>query len=98
MLRKKVAFLLLLSWIVPSGFDLAEHLYFPEQTEIHDEEALPANSGHLPRFANNFVESADSLSRRRSIQLDEAFEVSLRILAAYPKAPKLYKLHSVFLI
>jgi hypothetical protein len=98
MLRKYLAVILLLSWIVPSGFDLVDDLYFPGQTEIQNEEALPGGSGYLS-FTNKLVESAESSSRRRSIHPeDPAFEVSLRILAAPPKTSKLHKLHSVFLI
>jgi hypothetical protein len=97
MLRKHLAILLLLSWIVPSGFDLAQELYFPGQAEIHNEQAFLPGSGHL--FANNFIESTDSLSCRQSIHPeDPAPEVSLRIPADRSKTSKLYKLHGVFLI
>ena len=96
MLRKYLAVFLLLSWIVPSGFDLVEDLYFPEHAEIQNGGALPAGSGYLS-FANKLVESADS-SLRSIHPEDLASEISLRILAASPKASQLYKLHCVFLI
>jgi hypothetical protein len=98
-LRKQIAALLLLSWIVPSGFDLAEDLDFPEQAEFRKQDALPAGSGQLSRFANNVPESTDSPFRRRLIHLEEtAFELSLRVLVVCPKASKLYKLHGALLI
>ncbi len=83
---------------MPSGFGLAEEVYFPDQAEIHNEKALPAATGHLSRFVNN-CESADSLSRRRSLHLeDPRFEISLQTIAASFKTSKLYKLHGAFLI
>lgn len=96
--RRHFALFLLLSWIVPSGLDLAEDVYFPGQTEIHNEVALPAVSGLQSRFIHNW-ESADSLARRRSLHLEEPrFEISLHTIASSLKPSKLYKLHGALLI
>lgn len=98
MLRKHLAIILLLSWIVPSGLDLVEDLYFPEHAEIQNEEAFPGGSSYLS-FANKLFESPDTSFRHRSIHPENpASQVSLRILAFSAKTSRLYKLHSVFLI
>src|SRR3972149_98496 len=60
MLRKALAFLLIFSWIILSGFDLLEDLDVPIQVDIHSpiEGSLP-NLGQRVDLVNNIVESAD---------------------------------------
>ena len=60
MLRKRLALLLALSWVILSGYDVIEDLDLPDRIEIHNPaDALSGGAGSAGLLARNIVESAD---------------------------------------
>jgi hypothetical protein len=100
MLRKALEVLLVVSWVILSGFDLLEDLDVPIQVGVHSpiEGSLP-NLGQRVDLVNNIVESAD---RTRLIDA-ELFELpgvdsSVDRALSFKKVFQLHKLHRVYQI
>jgi hypothetical protein len=99
MLRRFVAFLLVFSWIILSGYDVVEDLHLPDQIEF-----LSSTNGPIAVHSNglltrNIVESADHTPYRCHCLLEQFATQK----ATYPphyshKTSKLHKIHRVFLI
>jgi hypothetical protein len=100
MLRKALAVLLVLSWIILSGVDLIEDLDLPDQIALSKcrAAALPGTPWSC-RLVNNIVESANTSSGR-----DPVFVYEPVVHAPFAAVPvshsklKLHKLHAIFLI
>ena len=59
MFRKPLAFLLILSWIALSGFDVCEDIRHFTQIELHGTKTTPISStAPTGRLVNNIVETA----------------------------------------
>jgi hypothetical protein len=102
MLRKPLAILLILSWVVLSGLDLLEDLEFETNSRVHvgsSDKSSPPYSGHQVSLVNNIVESAQSetLSQLSLFELIPS-HASGDSLSSFHKVSELYKLHRVFLI
>ena len=103
MLRKALAALVILSWVILSGFDLLEDLGFKTgpsaYSESTPEKALPSDFKHRLSLANNIVESAhiEQLFYPSLFRLT-AFRPSNHPLSLFHRVSELYKLHRVFLI
>jgi hypothetical protein len=102
MLRKPLAALLILSWVVLSGFDLLEDLVFdtgPSAYSGGTDKSLPPHLKHRVNLANNIVESAHSeqLSYFSLIGLTVSQSPSHSV-SSFHRVSELYKLHRVFLI
>lgn len=100
MLRKALAGLLVISWVLLSGLDVLEDLDFSNEVKLHrSTKAVGSSVGHVSRGANNIVETA-----YRSETDDEAVlsqfiaQQSVARHTAILKKSKLHKLHRVFLI
>lgn len=100
MLRKTLAVLLIVSWVILSGLDLLEDLDFPIQIGVHSplEDSVP-NVGWGVNLVNNLVESGDR-PRPSYAGLFERPAVDLPVDAptVSKKVSKIHKLHCVFLI
>lgn len=100
MLRKTLAVLLVVSWIILSAFDLLEDLDFPIEGGVHGplEGPLP-NMGPGVDLVNNLLESADR-TRLVSSGLRELPVVDSPVdaPAVTEKVSKIHKLHRIFLI
>lgn len=60
MLRKRLALLLALSWVILSGYDVIEDLDFLHRIELQNSaDTLFRGSGSAGLLAGNIVESAD---------------------------------------
>ena len=100
MLRKRLALLLALSWVILSGYDVIEDLDFPDRMELHNSaDTLFRGSGSAGLLAGNVVESADR-PQLRCASLPEHY---LEFTASYTPSPsqrvfKLHKVNQVFLI
>lgn len=99
MLRRALAFLLVLFWVVLSEFDVLEDLNLPGGIEIDSSTDVPLSGGQTGRLVNNSVESADNSRIRRFAVLDQRIiDVFVDTHTRFPKSFKLHKLHRVFLI
>ena len=99
MLRRALAVLLVLLWVILSGFDALEDLDLPGGIEAHSSTDVPLSRGQTGRLVNNIVESADHSRIRHSGLLDQpTTEVSVDTHSPSPRHFKLHKLHRVFLI
>jgi hypothetical protein len=59
MLRKALAGLLVLSWVLLSGLDVLEDLDFSNQVKLHrSTKAAGSSVGQVSRLTNNIIESA----------------------------------------
>jgi hypothetical protein len=101
MLRRSLAVLLVLSWIILSGFDVVEDLDLPDAIELcNSKPAEPSGAPWSCRLVNNIVESANASSGRDAVVVAEPV-VGLAPFAALPVSHtklKLHKLHAIFLI
>ena len=103
MLRKYLASLLVVSWVVLSGFDLLEDLRFdygPSAYARSDSaKSLAPDLKHRVGLANNMVETADHDQPFVPSQLRETyFPSTLLPLSTFRGSFALHKLHHVFLI
>jgi hypothetical protein len=103
MLRKTLSALLVLSWVVLSGFDLLEDLGFKTGPSAYSEsipdKALPPHLKHRVSLANNIVESAHIAQLFYPSLLGlTRFRASDHSVASFHKVSELYKLHRAFLI
>jgi hypothetical protein len=100
MLRKALAMLLILSWVVLSGFDLLEDLELPSLVSVQSpiDDALP-NIGQRVKTVNNLLESGDR-TRPVSSGLRELpiVDSSIDAPGVPEKVSKIHKLHRIFLI
>ncbi|HUC99340.1 MAG TPA: hypothetical protein VMR88_12720 [Candidatus Polarisedimenticolaceae bacterium] len=100
MLRKRLALLLALSWVILSGYDVIEDLDLPDRIEIHNPaDALSGGAGSAGLLARNIVESADRPHLRYANLLEHYLEFaasSIRTLSQ--RVFKLHKVNQVFLI
>ena len=100
MLRKRLALLLALSWVILSGYDVIEDLDLPDRIALHTpSDALSRGAGSAGLLARNIVESAD----RPHLRCASLAEHYLEFTASYPpsfsqKVFKLHKVNQVFLI
>jgi hypothetical protein len=102
MFRKPLAALLILSWVVLSGFDLLEDLEFetgPSAYSGGTDKSLPPYFKHRVSLANNIIESAHSEqpSYLSLLGLTVSHSPSHSV-SSFHKVSELYKLHRVFLI
>jgi hypothetical protein len=101
MFREALAFLLIVSWVILSGFDLLEDLSLPKPTNVH---ALPnasvPNGDRGFNVLNNIVESADhkQLSYASFFFNLTGIDFSADGVLLLKKVSQLHKLHRVFLI
>ncbi len=100
MLRKRLALLLALSWVILSGYDVIEDLDLPDRIALHSaSDALSGGAGPAGLLARNIVESADR-PHLRCASLPEHY---LKFAASYAPSVtqrvfKLHKVNQVFLI
>jgi hypothetical protein len=100
MLRKRLALLLVLSWVILSGYDVTEDLHLPDRVALHQTAGpLSHGAGSEGLLARNIVESAD----RPHLRYATLPEHYLEFIANYtPSLPqrifKLHKINQVFLI
>ena len=100
MLRKRLALLLALSWVILSGYDVIEDLDFPDRIELQNSaDTLFRGSGSAGLLAGNIVESAD----RPQLRCASLPEYYLEFTASYVpslshKVFKLHKVNQVYLI
>jgi hypothetical protein len=100
MLRKPLAVVLIVSWIILSGFDLLEDLDFPIEGSVHGplEGRLP-NMGPGVDMVNNLLESGDCTRLAPSgLRKLPVVDSPVDAPAVREKASKIYKLHCAFLI
>jgi hypothetical protein len=95
-----VGVLLIVSWVILSGFDLVEDLKLPRPAEVH---TLPdsAQSNGIPHLIalNNIVESADHRQASYTCFFDlETVDLSSGRVVVFRKVFQLHKVHRVFLI
>jgi len=100
MLRKVLACLLIVSWVILSGLDLLEDLDLPIEVAVHSplEGPLP-NLGPGVDLVNNILESGD----RTKLCHSELFKLAAIYLSgdavlSFKKVFRLHKLHRVYLI
>ena len=101
MLRRRLALLLVVSWVILSGFDVTEDLDLPERIALHQTtDALSLGAGSAGLLAGNIVESADhphlpcaSRSAERYLEFTASYTPSFS-----QRAFKLHKVNQVFLI
>ena len=100
MLRRPLALLLVLSWVILSGYDLTEDLHLPDRIALqHTTDALSLGDGSARLLARNIVESAD----RPHLRYASLAEHYLEFTASYvpslsQRIFKVYKVNQVFLI
>jgi hypothetical protein len=99
MFRKLLAGLLVVSWVILSGFDLLEDLKLPTPLQIDASPAsLPATKPRL-HAVNDIVESADGKSESdASMFALQSADVAVCKFADFKKVSRLHKLHRVYLI
>jgi hypothetical protein len=102
MLRKPLAALLILSWVVLSGFDLLEDLEFGTGLSAYSggtDKSVPPYLKHLASLANNIIESAhgEQPSYLSLLGLTVSHSPSHSI-SSFHRVSELYKLHRAFLI
>jgi hypothetical protein len=101
MLRKSLAVLLVLSWVILSGFDVVEDLDLPDEVEVGKSAAAEFPPGPWScRLVNNMVESANASSTREPVLasnpvIGKAYFTAVTV--SHVKL-KLHKLHAIFLI
>lgn len=100
MLRKRLALLLALSWVILSGYDVIEDLDFPDRMELHNSaDTLFRGSGSAGLLAGNIVESADRPLLRYASSAEYYFEVTANYIPSLSqRVLKLHKVNQVFLI
>lgn len=85
MLRKRLALLLALSWVILSGYDVIEDLDLPDQIELHNPtDALSRGTGSAGLLARNIVESADRPYQRCTSLPEHYFELTASYTPASP--------------
>jgi hypothetical protein len=102
MLKRLLAALLILSWVVLSGFDLVEDLEFdtgPSAYSGGTDKSLPPYFKHRVSLANNIIESAHSEqpSYLSILGLTVSHSPS-RSVSSFHRVSELYKLHRAFRI
>ena len=102
MLRKLLAALLVVSWVVLSGFDLLEDLQFETGPSAYSEgtgKSLPPYLKHRVSLVNNIIESAHSEqpSYLSLLGLTVSHSPSHSVLS-FHRVSELYKLHRALLI
>ena len=103
MARKSLAVLLLLSWIILSGFDLLEDLGFETGNSAYSQGStnnhLLPHLKHRSSLANNIVESAASAQQFYPLTLRLIPNQSpIHPVLSFHTVFDLHKLHRVFLI
>jgi hypothetical protein len=100
MLRKRLALLLVVLWVILSGYDVTEDLNLPDRVALHHTtDALSFGAGSAGLLARNIVESAD----RPRLRYASSPEHYLEFTASYApslsqRVFKLHKVNQVFLI
>jgi len=100
MLRKALAVLLIVSWVVLATVDLLEDIDCHIQAGLHSRAGVPvAKFGQGVNLVNNIVECADR-PRVYDTELLEVASASVatNVTSLSKKAISLHKLHRVFLI
>lgn len=101
MFRKSVAVLLVLSWVILSGFDVVEDLDLPDQAGLcSSKSAEPSGAPWSCRLVNNIVESADTASGRAPVLASKPVgrQGAFTAITVSHIKLKLHKLHAIFLI
>lgn len=105
MLRKALAGLLILSWIILSGFDLLEDLHVPTHVGVNSpREATLPGFGQAVNLVNNTLEQANRtlLSHAGPFKLPVvqsiAFQLFVNASTVFKKSFRIHKLYRVFLI
>jgi hypothetical protein len=91
----------MVSWVILSGFDLAEDLNLPKPTNVHaPPDASVPNGDRGVSVVNNIVESADhkQLSYASFFFNLTGIDFSADGVLLLKKVSQLHKLHRVFLI
>ena len=100
MLRKRLALLLALCWVILSGYDVIEDLDLPDRIELHNSsDALSRGPGSAGLLARNIVESADRPYLRCASSAEHYLEVTASYIPSLSQRVfKLHKVNQVFLI
>ena len=99
MLRKVLARLLVVFWVILSGFDLVEDLELPNSVKIAASPASLLNTAPRLHALNNIVESADHKADSFACVFDlQPADVSVGSFAGSNRVSRLHKLHRVYLI
>jgi hypothetical protein len=100
MLHRALAVLLVLSWVILSGFDVLEDLDPFGQIEFHSSAGPSTHGvGHTISLANNIIESADHSRPRHSVTRHQpTVHLSVDVYVVVQSSSKLHKLHHIFLI
>jgi hypothetical protein len=102
MLKKPLAALLILSWVVLSGFDLLEDLEVEQGPSAYSggtDKSLPPHLKHRVSLTNNIVESAHSEQPSYLSPIGQTASCSPdHFVSSFHRVFELYKLHRVFLI
>jgi hypothetical protein len=100
MLKRGLAVLLVLSWVILSGFDVLEDLDPFGQIELHRSAGPPTHGvGHTMSLANNIIESADDSRPRHSVTRHQpTVHLPVDVHVVVQSSSKLHKLHHIFLI
>jgi hypothetical protein len=99
MLRKLLAGLLVVSWVILSGFDLVEDFKAPTSFAVTGEPASLPDAAARRHALHNIVEAADHRSDHFAclfgLQLADG---SIEAVADFKKISRLHKLHRVYRI
>lgn len=100
MLKRGLAVLLVLSWVILSGFDVLEDLDPFGQIELHGSAGPSTHGvGHTISLANNIIESADDSRPRHSVTRHQpTVHLPVDVHVVVQSSSKLHKLHHIFLI
>ena len=100
MLRKRLALLLVFSWVILSGYDITEDLHLPERIALHQtNDALFRGAGSAGLLAGNIVESADRPRLRYATLPEICLELTANCIPSVSQRVfKLHKINQVFLI
>jgi len=105
MLRKALGVLLVISWIIVSGFDLLEDLHFPSHSGVNipKKAALPGVGQPVNLVNDNLERGSRTLTPQAGLfKLPIVQNIALRLFVnastVSKKAFRIHKLHRVFLI
>jgi hypothetical protein len=100
--RKLLAILLVFSWVVLSGLDVAEDLNVPVDIALHSgnpiDDSMP-NAGHPGPLTNNVLEWSDRIEASSNPFFGlPVFALPLEVSKVSKRAANIHKLLCVFLI